>query len=82
MHSEGHRATWNDRGDGVFVDHLGDGVAKQHHILVEGFDLTLKLDAVDQIDRHWNVFATKLIQKWVLQELAFVIHDIFPCLNF
>jgi hypothetical protein len=34
-------------GNGVFVDHLADGVLQQDHELVEGFDLALQLDAVD-----------------------------------
>ena len=62
----------------MLVNHLGDGVAKQDHVLVERFDLTLKLDAVDQINRNRNMLATQGVEKWVLQKLAFVIaHDIF-----
>jgi hypothetical protein len=46
--------------------------------LIERFNLTLKLDAVDQIDRYRNMLATQGVEKWVLQKLAFVIaHDIF-----
>jgi hypothetical protein len=61
----------------VFVDHLRDGVAQQHDVLVEGFDLALQLDTVDQINRHGHMLAAKLVQERVLQELAFVVaHDI------
>src|SRR5450830_1700035 len=41
----------HDGGNGMLVDHLGDGVTQQHHVLVERFDVPLQLDAVDQIDR-------------------------------
>ena len=34
----------------MFVYHLGDGIAKQHHILIERFDLTLQFDAIDKIN--------------------------------
>lgn len=62
----------------MFVNHLGDCVAQKHNILVKRFDLTLQLDAVDQVNGHRHVFAPELVQKWVLQELAFVIaHDMF-----
>jgi hypothetical protein len=60
----------------VLVHHLCHGVAQQHDILVKRFDLTLKLDPVDQVDGNGNMFPTQLVQKRVLQELAFVIaHD-------
>ena len=62
----------------MLVNHLGDGVSKQDHVLVERFDLALKLDAVDQINRNRNMLATQGVEKWVLQKLAFIIaHDIF-----
>ena len=35
----------NDGRDGVFIDHLGNGVLEQHHVLVEGLDLALELGA-------------------------------------
>ena len=37
-------------GDRVLVDHLADRVLQQDDELVEGLDLTLQLDAVDQVD--------------------------------
>ena len=67
----------------MLVNHLSDSVAKQDHILVERFDLTLKLDAVDQINRNRNMLATHCVETWVLQKLAFVIaHDIFRVRKF
>ena len=69
-----HRATGDHRGDGVLVDHLGDGVAKQHHVLVEGLDLALQLDAVDEVDGHRDTLLAKLIEERVLQQLSFVTH--------
>ena len=74
---ERHRTAWHDRGDGVLVDHLGHGVAQQHHVLVEGLDVALKLDAVDQVDRNGHVLFAQQVQKGVLQELAFIAHDMF-----
>jgi hypothetical protein len=72
-----HGAAGYYGGDGMLVNHLRDGVAKQHHILVKGFNLALKFDAVNQVDRHGHMLPAKLIQERVLQELAFVVaHDI------
>jgi len=54
------------RGDGVLVDHLRDRVTEQYHVLVEGLDLALQLDAVDEIDRDRDVLLAERVQKWVL----------------
>jgi hypothetical protein len=51
-----HWARGHHRGNGVFVNHLRHGIAKQNHILVKGFNLSLQLDAVDQINGHGDVF--------------------------
>ena len=60
----------------MFVNHLGDCVAKQNDVLVKGLDLALQLDPVDQIDRHGHMLPAKLVEERVLQKLAFVIaHD-------
>jgi hypothetical protein len=59
----------------VLVNHLGDRVAQQDNILIKGLDLTLQLNAVDQIDRNRHMLPAKLVQEGVLQELAFVVHD-------
>ncbi len=62
----------------MLVNHLGDGITKQNHILIKGFDLTLQLDPIDEINRNRNMLATQGVEKWVLQKLAFIIaHDIF-----
>src|SRR5258706_9856772 len=45
----------HDGGYREFVDHLGDRDLQQNAILVERLDLSLKLDAVDQLDRNLNV---------------------------
>jgi hypothetical protein len=50
----------------VLVDHLGDGVLEQDHILVERLDLSLKLDSVHEVDRNLNVFLAQRIQEGVL----------------
>ena len=77
-HGKLHRTTRHDRGNGVLVHHLGHRVAQQHNVLVERFDLTLQFDAVDQVNGHRHMFTPELVQKRVLQELAFVIaHDMF-----
>jgi hypothetical protein len=36
----------------------------------------LKLDAINQVDGYRNMFSTQSVKKWVLQKLAFVVHDI------
>ena len=62
----------------MLINHLRHRVAKQHDILVERFNLTLKLDPVDEINRHRYMLATQGVEKWILQKLAFIIaHDIF-----
>ena len=60
----------------MLVNHLGYRVAQEHHVLVKRLNLTLEFDAVDQIHRDGNVLAAQGVQKRVLQELAFVVHDI------
>ena len=61
----------------MFVDHLSHRVAQQHDVLVKRFDLPLQFNAVDEVDRHWDVFAAQGVQERILEQLAFVIvHDI------
>ena len=48
--AEGHRTTRNDGRDGMFVDHLGHGVAQEHHILIERFDLAKLVCDVFDLD--------------------------------
>ncbi len=62
----------------MLIDHLGDRVAKQNHVLIEGFDLALQFDPVDEINGNRHMLATQGVEEWVLQKLTFVIaHDIF-----
>ncbi|MNF58916.1 hypothetical protein D3C84_404930 [compost metagenome] len=63
---QAYRTTWYNGRDGVLVDHLADGVLQQDHELVEGFDLALQLDAVDQIDGNRYAFLTQGIEVRVL----------------
>ena len=73
------RAAGYHSGDGVLVDHLGHSIAQQHHVLVERFDVTLQLDAVDQVDRHRNMLFAQQVQEGVLKKLPFVAHGFSPC---
>jgi hypothetical protein len=50
----------------VLVDHLGDGITEQNHILVEGLDMSLELDPVDQVDGDRDVFLAQCVKEWVL----------------
>ena len=43
----------------MLVDHLGDRVAQKHDVLVKGFDLALKLDAVDEINGNGDAILAK-----------------------
>ena len=61
-----HRTGRHDSRDCVLVDHLGDRIPEQHDVLVERFDVPLKLDAVDQVDRHRHMLFTQCVQKRVL----------------
>lgn len=60
----------------MFVDHLGDCISQQNHILIERFDLTLQFDSVDQVNRNRYVLSTQGVEKGVLKQLAFIAHDI------
>ena len=61
-----HRTRWHDGGDGVLVDHLGDRVPQEHHILVKRLNLALQLDAIDQVNGHRHVLASEQIEERVL----------------
>jgi hypothetical protein len=62
----------------MFINHLGDGVTQQNHILIERLDLALQFNPVDEIDGDRNMLATQGVEKGILQELAFIVaHDIF-----
>ena len=72
-----HVARRHHGGNGVLVDHLADGIAQQHHELVEGLDRALQLDAVDQVHRDRHAFATQRVQERILQRLP-LGHRLFP----
>src|SRR5690554_6732969 len=74
-----HVARRHHGGNGVLVNHLADGVAQQHHELVERFDGALQLDAVDEVDRNRNALAAQRVQERVLQGLP-LGHWCFPSL--
>ena len=65
----------------MLVNHLGHGVTKQHDVLVKRLDLALKFDAVHQVDGDRDMFPAKCIEERVLQELAFIGHDILRVLE-
>ena len=50
----------------MLVDHLGHGITKQDDVLVEGLDVALQLDAVDQVDGDGDVLLALGVQEWVL----------------
>ena len=77
--ADAHVAARHDRRDGVFVNHLAHGIAQKHDKLVERFDRSLQLDAIDQIDRDRNALTAQGIQKRILQRLTFG-HSFSPCL--
>lgn len=61
----------------MLVHHLRDGVAQENDILVEGLNVPLELDTVDEIDKNRNVLLPKQVQEGVLQKLAFA-HEFSP----
>ena len=61
----------------MFVDHLGDGIFEQNDVLVERLDLTLQLDAVDEVDGDLNVLFAQRVQERVLEGLPFIAHFLF-----
>jgi hypothetical protein len=65
----------------MFVDHLAYAVFEQHYKLIEGLDLALQLDSVDQINGHWNPLLAQMIQKRFLQGLAFCHGSESPCFS-
>jgi hypothetical protein len=51
----------------MLVNHLRNGVAQQNDILIKGFNIALQLNAVDQVNRYWNVFFAQGIQEGILK---------------
>ena len=60
----------------MLVDHLRDGVAQEHNVLVKRLNMALQLDAIDQVDGYRNMLLAQQVQEGVLQELTFITHDI------
>jgi hypothetical protein len=50
----------------MLVDHLRDGIPEENDVLVEGFDLALELDTVDEVDRDRNMVLAEEVQEGVL----------------
>jgi hypothetical protein len=50
----------------MFVHHLTHRITQQHYELIKGLNLTLQLDAIDQIDGHWNPFLAQRVEIRVL----------------
>ena len=50
----------------MLVYHLGDRIFQQHDVLIERLDLTLQLDAVDEVDRDLYVLLAESVQERVL----------------
>ncbi len=69
--------SWDNRTDGVLVNHLLGSVHKHEGVLIERLDVPLELDTVDQVDRDWYTLTTKRVQEGVLQGVAFVAHGFF-----
>ena len=62
----------------MLINHLGDGIAQKHDILIKRFDLTLQFDPVNKVNLDGHVLSAQGVEKRVLQQLTFIIaHDIF-----
>jgi hypothetical protein len=55
----------------VLVNHLADGILEQDDELIEGFDLPLQLDAIDEVNRNGNALFAQGVQVRLLKGLAF-----------
>lgn len=53
-------------GNGMLVHHLRHGVAQEHHILIERFDVAVQFDAIDEVDRDRNMLLAEQIQERTL----------------
>ena len=52
----------------MLVDHLGDCISQQQHVLVEGLDMALQFDSINEVHRYRNVLLAKQVQEGVLRE--------------
>src|SRR5947209_355112 len=67
---QAHVARGHNRGNGMLVHHLTDAISQQDDELIERVDMSLQLDAVDEIDGYGHPLFAQGVQKWVLQRLA------------
>jgi len=70
---EVHCTARHHGGDRVLVDHLRHGVTQQHHVLIERLDVTLQLDAVNQVNGHWHVLTTQKVQEGVCRSCPLLL---------
>ena len=66
-----HVAARNHGGDRVLVHHLADGIAKHNDELIEGLDLTLELDAVDEVYGDRDTLLAQRVEVRVLKGIPF-----------
>ena len=64
----------------MLVDHLRHRVSQQPHFWEKRLYLPLQLDAIDQINGDGHMLFSEQVQKWILKELTFVVHDILRVL--
>jgi hypothetical protein len=50
----------------MLINHLGNSISQKYHVLVERLYLSLKLDAVDQINGHRHMLFAKDVEEGVL----------------
>lgn len=63
---DSHGARRHNRGNCMFVNHLIDAVAQQHDKLIEGLDLSLQFDAIDEEYRHRHALFAQDVEERVL----------------
>ena len=66
LYWQAHDTPRYNRGYRMLVHHLADGVLQQHDELIEGFNLALQLDAVDQVDGNRDPLFSQQVQVRVL----------------
>jgi hypothetical protein len=56
----------DDGGNCMFIDHLADRILQQNDKLVEGLDLALELDTINEINRYGYAFPSQSVKEWFL----------------
>jgi len=51
----------------VLVNHLSYGITQEDYVLIEGFNIALKLDAIDKIDGNGNMLFAQGIEEGILE---------------